>query len=126
MDKTNALHDIEAMREQYAEMQLKCSDEQEKYDSMKEGDREREKQLKRLETLKEKYSEVKKEYSLSIFKYFSTIKPDLIVRKTGELVTWNSIFPESIVSPSDDQVRSIIALIEEDGGKYRLQNSWKS
>ncbi len=126
MDKTNALHDIEAMREQYAEMQLKCSDEQEKYDSMKEGNREREKQLKRLETLKEKYSEVKKEYSLSIFKYFSTIKPDLIVRKTGELVTWNSIFPESIVSPSDDQVRSIIALIEEDGGKYRLQNSWKS
>ncbi len=111
----------EKVRDKYKELQLEYSKQREVCDSMPEG-RALEKENKKLEKIKGKYSEVEREYAKTIFEFFSETKPKLLARKTKEIIAWDKAFPVGFDSLSDDQIKSIIPLIEEDGGRYRINN----
>ncbi len=66
--------------------------------------------------------EIEKEYSKSVFSLLSKEDPALINRKSNKQVSWSASFGERYELLSDDKKYSLIALIEEDGGEYRL--SW--
>lgn len=110
----------EKVSDKYKELKLEYSKQREVCDSMPEG-RALEKENKKLEKIKGKYSEVEREYAKTIFESFSKTKPKLLVRKTKEIIAWDKAFPGGFDNLSDDQIKSIIPLIEEDGGRYRIK-----
>lgn len=99
--------------------QIEYSKQQEKYDSCSLTGRSN-KSKENLEIVKKEYEEIKLEYSKMIFSYFSKKKPSILVRKTKEVIPWDDAFSSDFDDLSEDQVRSIIPIIEEDGGRYRL------
>ncbi len=121
MDEKRIKKQIEIVSDKYKELQLEYSKQREVCDSVPEG-RALEKENKKLEKIKGKYSEVAREYAKTIFEFFSETKPNLLVRKTKEIIAWDKAFPIGFDSLSDDQIKSIIPLIEEDGGRYRINN----
>ncbi|MBE5743143.1 MAG: hypothetical protein E7358_00305 [Clostridiales bacterium] len=65
--------------------------------------------------------EVIKVYAKVIFEELSIIKPKLISRLDKTTVTWENVFPLNFQEVPDTLMKSIVALIEEDGGKYRIK-----
>ena len=59
-------------------------------------------------------------YAKEIFELLSPIKPRLIVRKDKSVVEWDSVFPESFDELSPKLRKSLISIVEEDGGRYRI------
>ena len=117
--------ELEKIREKYIKYQLEYSKQRELCDlldseSNKSAQKRYEKESKRLTIISSKYRDIKSEYSQMIFEYFSRLNPLLINRKTKETITWKDVFSDSFDKLSDDQVRSLIPLVEEDGGKYRI------
>lgn len=121
MDDKRLKKILDKTEEKYKKIQMECSRQQEVTDSQ-HSELNKKKELKKLDKIKEKYSEISKDYAKAIFDYLSTMMPELVVRKTKETVSWESVFPESFSEITDDQVKSLIAIIEEDGGRYRLKS----
>ncbi len=63
---------------------------------------------------------IENDYSHSIFVTLSQEKPKLIVRKTKKMIPWNNVFSEKYDELSEEQRYSLISLIEEDGGEYKI------
>ena len=110
---------IQSIREQYRLKQVEYSKQQEKHDSCALAGLNN-KTNEKLEIVKKEYEDIKLEYARMIFSYFSEQKPSILVRKTKEIISWDEAFPSDFNLLSEDQVRSIIPLVEEDGGRYRL------
>ncbi len=123
MDEKKALKNLEEARERFQKMQIEFSGLHESYDSLKEGSKEKDKQAKQMDKAKKVYSDIKEQYAKSIYEYYSLIKPDLLVRKTKETIQWMDAFSMSFKELSEDQLKSVIALVEEDGGRFRVKKT---
>ena len=119
VDELKSILDIE--KEKYKKAQIDCSAQQEIVDSQQSELLERLERAK-LNKMKDVYYIIERDYSKAIFEYLSAYKPTLIVRKTQEVVEWESVFPFSFNEITVDQIKSLIALIEEDGGRYRIKD----
>ena len=63
-----------------------------------------------------------KRYSKIVFDYFSDKKPVLVIRKSGKKISWDEAFGYDYYSLSNEDVISLIGLIEEEG-KYEIYNN---
>lgn len=69
------------------------------------------------------YNELKKvskEYAKEIFETLKKEKPNLLVRTTKEIIKWNQAFPEDFNDVNTNLYSTLIALIEEVAGRYRI------
>lgn len=68
------------------------------------------------------YDETRMEYAQVILEEFGKVKPILYNRITKKDAKWDECFPSSFSEViKKDLVNSLIALIELDGGRYRLK-----
>lgn len=126
MDTNKIKKQLNRCKDRYKRQQQAWINQQETYNSMIDdnaGNKAAERQLKRVNKQKEKLSEVESEYAKSVFNYLSESKPGLIVRKTKEAIAWDIAYPSSFDALSEDQITSIVALAEEDGGRYRVNTA---
>lgn len=68
-----------------------------------------------------KEEEIKKMYAERIFNELSDSKPLLVRRATKELVRWEDAFGKDFSEISPELQGSLIALIELNGGQYRIK-----
>lgn len=80
-----------------------------------------------IDELKQKVTELREEekkawdaYAKHVFEYFSPIEPELIRDVTGERVSWRETFGDSYEVLDTGLRNSLVALIEKNGGQYRL------
>jgi len=78
------------------------------------------KEYSKLFKIRMEMREIEKEYSKNVFALLCKEDPALINRKSNKRVSWASAFGEKYELLSDDKKYSLIALIEEDGGEYRV------
>ena len=126
MDTNTIKKQLDKCKDKYKKLQQAWVNQQEIYNSMIDDDasnKAAERQMKRVNKQKEKLSEVESEYAKTIFDYLSESKPSLIVRKTKEIIAWDKAYPSSFDALSEDQITSIVALVEEDGGRYRINTA---
>ena len=62
----------------------------------------------------------KEQYGRAIFDLLSQLKPKLLVRKNNEVISWGEAFPSAYSLFTSQQIKALISLIDEDGGKYRI------
>ena len=60
-------------------------------------------------------------YAQKVFQILSREKPVLLRRRDKTLVPWEDAFGNDYSQLSPERKGSLVALIEEDGGQYRLQ-----
>ena len=65
---------------------------------------------------------VKKIYAEAIFDYLSPLNPKLYSRPEKKHVLWNKAFPKSFNDVPEILYASIIALVEQVGGRYTLED----
>lgn len=65
---------------------------------------------------------IRNTYAKKVFDYYSRTNPLLIRCQSGESVCWIDAFGDSFETTSVGQRNSLVALIEEDGGQYRLKS----
>ena len=68
---------------------------------------------------------VRELYSKRIFNFCCDKQPELLLCQTGETVQWNDAFGQEFDDTTLAQRNSLVALVEEDGGKYRLKEITK-
>jgi len=73
-----------------------------------------------LSTARKKEDEYTEKYAKLVFDKLSEIQPNLIRRKDKEKIKWSDAFGKDFTVLSINEKRSIVSLIEEDGGKYCL------
>ena len=62
-------------------------------------------------------------YANVIFNVLKEDKPKLIHRRTNKVMKWEDVFPSSFKSVTPALRNALIALIEEEGGAYRIKQS---
>lgn len=65
-------------------------------------------------------AEFKKNYARKIFETLSENEPSLLRRRDKKVVEWSKAFGTDFESLSPELQASLVALIEEKGGQYRL------
>ena len=123
MKKETLMRELSRIRKEYTKRKLEYSDQQEIYDSMSYNDknsRKLERERKQLERTKEGYKACKEEYARSIFNLLSKEGPDLMVRTSKAIIPWKSAYDKEYDMLTEDQKRTLIPLVEEDGGRYRI------
>ena len=73
--------------------------------------------LKKAEQEEDSYSDL---YAKKIFDYLKNIKPVLIRKRSNQKVSWDEAFGTDFSKLSNEVKGSLVALVEEDGGQYRL------
>ncbi|HCW22915.1 MAG TPA: hypothetical protein DGX96_04390 [Lachnospiraceae bacterium] len=73
-----------------------------------------------LQERKEEERQVRDVYARQIYETFSKEKPRLKIRQSGEIISWDDAWDVPFAKMSDITRNQLIALIDEDGGKYRL------
>ncbi len=63
---------------------------------------------------------IETEYGEAVFRHFEHKRPALIRIHTGEEVTWNDAFGDSLEKITKSQKHSLVGLIEG-GGQYKLK-----
>ena len=63
---------------------------------------------------------ISKEYASVIFEVLKNEKPKLLVRMTKEIVLWDQVFPGEFKDVEKNLYSSLIALVEEVAGRYRI------
>ena len=76
------------------------------------------KNLNKAEYEEDVYTEL---YAKKIFDYLKILKPDLIRRRNNQKVLWDEAFGMDYSMLSNELKGSLVALVEEDGGQYRLE-----
>ncbi len=74
-----------------------------------------------LSILNKREEQIREKYAKHVFDYFTLRKPDVIRKKTGDILTWKEAFSDSFSKLDRGLKNSLVALIEEDGGQYRLK-----
>lgn len=74
----------------------------------------------KVDALRVEQNQARDRYAQHVFNYYSATKPILIRDVSKEEVSWRDAFGESFDDLSDGLRDSLVALIEEDGGQYRL------
>ncbi len=64
--------------------------------------------------------EIKNRYASKVFSFFSKQKPMLLRRKDKITVSWEDAFGQDYDSLEKGLRNSLVALIEESGGRYRI------
>ena len=77
-----------------------------------------EKAVKNAEQEEDVFSEV---YSKKIFDYLKDFAPVLIRKRNDQKVNWEEAFGADYSTLSKGLKASLIALVEDDGGQYRLE-----
>lgn len=62
-------------------------------------------------------------YASKVYSYLSEYKPDLINRQSKATEHWEDAFGEDYSSIDPNLKISLVALVEEVGGKYRIGES---
>lgn len=80
-----------------------------------------------VDELKQKVTKLREEektvwdaYAKHVFEYFSPMEPELIRDVTGERISWKEAFGDSFDVLDTGLRNSLVALIEKNGGQYRL------
>ncbi len=73
--------------------------------------------LKKAEQEEDSYSDL---YAKKIFDFLKNIKPVLIRKRSNQKVPWDEAFGTDFSKLSNEVKGSLVALVEEDGGEYRL------
>ena len=63
---------------------------------------------------------IEEEYSAAVFKYYQLRRPDLILVKTGEIVSWENAFGNDFKEVSKSLRHSLVGLVEGEG-RYKLK-----
>ena len=63
---------------------------------------------------------IQAEYAKRVFNLLKVLKPMLLVRAKKEKITWEKAFPNSFSQLPATLYSSLVALVEEDGGRYRV------
>ncbi len=106
------------------DIRLKSIHAQEKYDNEKTIGKDEKKRAKFHEDLKavnEKEDAIRDVYARKIFEYLSQEKPILIRRRDKTEVPWLDAFGTDFEMLSVELKASIVALVEQDGGQYRIK-----
>ena len=77
-----------------------------------------EKAVKNAEQEEDVFSEV---YAKKIFDYLKDFAPVLIRKRNDQKVNWEEAFGSDYLTLSKGLKASLIALVEDDGGQYRLE-----
>ena len=77
-------------------------------------------EYQKLLKIRKKYNDTCKVYSEQIFDILAEEKPPLLVRRTEERVSWDSVYTSEYNDLSDELCDVLISMIEEDGGRYRI------
>jgi hypothetical protein len=74
-----------------------------------------------LNSINEQIKEfIETEYGEAVFRHFEHNRPALVRIHTGEEVTWNEAFGDSLEKITKSQKHSLVGLIEG-GGQYKLK-----
>lgn len=113
----------------YQEAQMACSKQQELCDGLRQeigfGKSGLEKRLARetstLKQQKERIDIMRTQYASDVLDKLNEICPTLLIRVSKEKIKWTDAFGATDKDKlSADDIRALIALIEEDGGRYRI------
>ena len=75
-----------------------------------------------FEKIAKEYLDIQEQYANVIFSNLSSYKPKLVERKNNKVLEWDDVFNSSNILVDEEMNKSLVALIEEDGGKYRILN----
>lgn len=64
--------------------------------------------------------EIKDKYAKNVFDFFSVQSPKLLRRKDNAMIEWKEAFGNEFEKLDKGMRSSLVALIEESGGRYRL------
>lgn len=78
----------------------------------------------KLQKAKTEEANFRELYAKEIFTYFEKKKPMLIHRKSNKKYAWQEAFGNDYSQVSPELKHSLIALIEDDGGQFRLAKSF--
>ena len=70
----------------------------------------------------EKETEFKRQYASKVFELLSKTKPELIRRRDSAVINWEDAFGNDFSKLPPELWGSLVALVEEKGGQYRLKN----
>ncbi len=62
----------------------------------------------------------KEQYGKVIYEFLNKEKPKILIKKTNEIISWDKAFPNNYNMFTSNDINALIALIEENGGKYRI------
>ena len=65
---------------------------------------------------------IQNEYSKVIFDILSELKPDLIKRGTGDIFSWEEVFPKTFDECNKNNRKALFSIVEENGGPYRIKS----
>ena len=74
-----------------------------------------------LDNALEKESKFKEKYASKVFEYLSKSQPELIRRRDNQLIKWEDAFGNDFSKLPPELWASLVALIEEKGGQYRIK-----
>lgn len=73
-----------------------------------------------FEKIAKEFSIIQEMYANIIYKNLCISKPKLIRRKDNEVLDWEAVFESDNMVLDEEKQKSLVALVEEDGGKYRV------
>ncbi len=123
MNREDFIKKIEKERTAYTKSHREYSEQKEVCDSLEcdsKAVKRLDKENKKLEKVRSQYENDKKQYSRAIFEFLSVEKPNLVIRASGETVSWEERFGSEYDSLTIDQIRALIPLVEGGGGRYRV------
>ena len=69
----------------------------------------------------EKEAKFKKKYAFKVFEFLSKRHPELIRRRDNQVIKWEDAFGNDFSILPPELWASLVALVEEKGGQYRIK-----
>ena len=69
----------------------------------------------------EKETKFKEKYASKVFAFLSDRKPELVRRRDNQVIKWEDAFGNDFSKLPPELWASLVALVEEKGGQYRIK-----